>query len=363
MAINLKQGLFVVSVALTMATALPVVADPVESEIVQPELPLEPAKPDGHGTPAAEPEKKENTVAVNNDATKEKLMFEAFSEDFGKFFACQAKDSDWYSKWFFEKLKFTIAKNPEIRSITLKPEEIAEMMKKQLKTSNATSDKYLASVAEFSVEISKQLVEARSKNPAPKWDDRLGGGRGLLSTLGHSESLKKWTSLFTKAMPASSLRTRLCKTPLKAGAREKADKVSLVKAGYLLSDKKPVEPTTLAKVEAKKQAPLAEPEVRKAIPLSAEEKAALRAARVPVAKTGAAPAVVTRAVAASEAPVKAVVATSKATAPSVSKVFLKKRISNMVEELNRAENKNNVKVADELRLQLKKLREDLILAQ
>jgi hypothetical protein len=279
-----------------------------------------------------------------SDTTKEKAMFEAFSADFAKFFSCQKSDSDWYLKRFFEQLKFTLAKHPEIRSISLKPEDIEAMMKKHLKASNPTSDKYLKKISEFSVDVSQELIEARTRQPAPNFDDRLGGARGLLSTLGQTEFRKKWDgTLFTKDMPPTSLRTRLCKTPIKAIDREKANRITVAKAGYPLNSEPTPAPQAAPAYPKQTLDNVDWGKVPKAIPVAEEKPTA------PVATpTAKAPKPV-----AAPKPVDQV---PTARPGPVSKNFIQGRIKALDKAIQQA---NSTQVKAELLLQRKKLQEDL----
>jgi hypothetical protein len=320
-----------------------------------------------HEAAKQDTKEREARKEVASDVAKEKAMFEAFSADFAKFFSCQRSDSDWYLKRFFEQLKFTLAKHPEIRSITQKPEDIEAMMKQHLKSTNPTADKYLKKISEFSVDVSQKLIEARTRQPAPNFDDRLGGARGLLATLGQTEHRKKWDgTLFTKDLPSTSLRTRLCKSPIKALDREKANRITVAKTGYPLEATAPPRevPDNVDWDKVPKAIPVKEDEPAAPSPTPAQAKTPKDevAAPKPAPKPESKPVVIAKPEAAPKpepTPKPVTEAKAKAPAPSpgtVSKKFIQSRIKELDKAIHQA---NTKKLEAELRLQRKKLQEDL----
>jgi len=371
-------------------------------------------KKNKHG---AEPEQRqtpsETRAARATNKAAEEAIFETFASDLARFYSCQAEDTEWYLKRFFEQLKFSIATNPEIREITLKPSQITSMMKKHLKSNNPTSTKYLNELSEFSVEISEHLIEARAIKPTPDWNDRLGGGRGLLATTGLDSARKKWDTLFTKSLPSPLLRLRLCKEPLNAADRAAANEISVAKSTAHQSAEiakpvpsvkvgparpsqsqapKPDKPSFFERRRIERAARAEEEEEDHAPKVTApkasapreskpktqhaeapklkfwqlKKKAEQSASQKPsvVAKARAPEPVVSRSPSAPS--------TRSSSAPSSGPVyegagatnsFLKIRISNLQSELKRAEAQRQTKVASEIRLQIKKLQEDLARTQ
>ena len=303
----------------------------------------------------------ERLLPQRTDRTKEKEIFGNFSRDYASFYACQDKDAEWYFRRFFEQMKNNLAASPDIRHISLKSKDLRKAMLANVKSPNPSVEQNFEAVADFGIEISKALIEARSMQPKPDFDLALGGANGLLAKIKRPDLLKIWNSSLLTKVPAAALRQRHCKTQVSAMDRERAQSDH----GVIVRKAIPVNRYTVSS-EPTPVAPPAPPLVDEA---GEEDFISIDTVPTPVVAT---PAVVAPPVAVATPPVAPpVVQTPAPTPPSttpvddaaaqpqVTRASIQRWINSSEAELARARRSGNTRVVREIEGRLRGLRSDL----
>lgn len=167
----------------------------------------------------------------------ENALFDNFGREIGMYYGCRSdKDVDWYLKRTFERLKNTIVQYPDLTSITLSEEQIAEKIQANLgKPLNATSDRYVKQLAEYSKRLSNGIVKKRTE-PGIDWSERLGGGKGVLRDAGLVTEAADWNKVGNGAIfsaPKTGIRGEgICTVKSTAKDRDAANRVMEKKITY-----------------------------------------------------------------------------------------------------------------------------------
>lgn len=299
----------------------------------------------------------ERLVPQRTDRDKEKEIFGNFSRDYASFYSCQAKDTEWYFRRFFEQMKNNLAASPDVRRISLKSKDLKKAMLANVKSPNPSVEQNFDAVADFGIEVSKALIEARTLKPTPDFDLALGGANGLLAKIKRPDLLKIWNSSLLTNGPSPALRQRHCKTPVTARDRERAQSDH----GVIVRKAIPVDRYTVSTDPT--PAPLPQP-----VPVASEDAgdADLIQVEAPPAPVASAPPVVAPPVVVAPAPapsspvVRTPTATSQDPAPqvTVNRAMIRRWIKSAESELASAKRSGNSRTVSELEGRLRILRSD-----